>query len=49
MFIDILSCPVECEFGALIIIFRMSSNVGNGISSVFVLRGYISFSTSIGF
>merc|ERR1712115_4791 len=47
IFIDMLSCPVECEFGALIIIFRMSSSVGSGISNVFWLRGYINFNTSI--
>ena len=49
IFIEMLSCPVECEFGALIIMFRMSSNVGSGISNVFSLRGYINFNTSIGF
>ena len=49
IFMDMLSCPVECEFGALIIIFRMSSSVGSGISNVFWLRGYINFNTSIGF
>ena len=48
MFIDILSCPVECELGALIIMFRMSSSVGSGIEKVLVFRGYICFKTSIG-
>ena len=48
IFIEMMSCPVECEFGALIIILRMSSSVGSGISKVFSLRGYINFNTSIG-
>ena len=48
MFIDMLSCPVECELGALIIMFRMSSNVGSRIENVLVFRGYICLSTSIG-
>ena len=48
MFMEMLSCPVEWEFGALIIIFRMSSSDGSGISNVFLFRGYISFRTSIG-
>ena len=48
IFIDILSCPVECEFGALIIMFRMSSTVGSGIENVLLFRGYICFNTSIG-
>ena len=46
--IDILSCPVDCEFGALMIIFLMSSTVGIGIVNVFVFLGYICFSTSTG-
>ena len=48
MSIDILSCPVECEFGALMIIFLMSSIVGIGIVKVFVFLGYICLSTSTG-
>ena len=48
MFIDMLSWPVECEFGALIIMFRMSSTVGIGMENMFLFLGYISFNTSIG-
>ena len=46
MFIDMLSWPVECEFGAFIIMFLMSSMVGIGIENVFLFLGYICLRTS---
>ena len=48
IFIDMLSWPVECEFGALIIMLRMSSTDGIGIENVLVFLVYICFSTSTG-
>ena len=48
IFIDMLSWPVECEFGALIIMLRMSSTDGIGMEKGLVYLGYICLRTSTG-
>ena len=48
MFMEMLLWPVECEFGALMIMLRMSSTDGIGMVNVFVFLVYICLRTSTG-
>ena len=48
IFMEMLSWPVECEFGALMIMLRMSSTDGIGMVNVFVFLVYICLRTSTG-